>query len=148
MPQTVSIPDVKPVTVEGYHLSVDGEMIVLTVKDRAGNVGRIGLDWHDLPNALGVINKAAMAAKTVRTKLGKSDTIIEKETKKFFIVTGYEVGDQGVFKLLALHIANGLRFDFALSRDAPDPGGADVSLPEAVGALLTGRTLRRRSRTH
>jgi hypothetical protein len=148
VPRQTAIPDVKPVKLESYAPSADGEMIVLMVKDRAGNQGWIGLDWHDVSGALALIQQGSRAAKEVRAKLGKTDTLKENQTKTFFMVAGHEVGEhsQGALKILALHAANGLRFDFAMSADMPDPGGSAMTLPEAIGTHLIGSGPKRRPR--
>ncbi len=145
-----TIRDVKPVKIDSYKLSEDGEMIVLMIKDKLGNQGWIGLDWHDVPGALALIQKATEAAKEVRLKLGKMDTLIENQTKTFFVVSGYEVGEhsQGALRIMALHTPNGLRFDFSLSADMPDPRGTGDSLPEAIGKLLIGTDPGRPQRVH
>lgn len=140
--------DVKQIKFDGFQLSADGETIILTIVDPAGNQAFLGLDWHDAPGSLALIQQGAEAAKQVRAKLGKIDTLSETQTTTFFLVSGYEVGEHsnGALKILALHASNGLRFDFALSADMPDPRGTGKTLPQAIGELLIGEDKPRRPR--
>lgn len=128
---------VKTVKVDRFEVSLDGEIVILIVKDRIGQEGAIGLNWHDVPAALATLQRGTEKAKSVREFHGKQDTIAEDDTRTFFLVTGYEIANGGEdLKIMSLHIANGLRFDFAIPRHAPDPRGTPSGLLGAISKLL------------
>src|SRR5437870_833133 len=65
--------DVKAISFEGYDVSSDGELVIFTVRDKAGNAGHIAVDWLALSTTVQLIGRGAERAAQARKQLGKSD---------------------------------------------------------------------------
>lgn len=138
-PQMVKIDDVKPVKFEGVNISVDGKTVIFHVKDKAGNLGHISLDWRDLGTVVTLIEAGAEQARDVRRQQGETDAppLDESFTGQLvsgFVTRGY---DQHGTKGLSFLCANGLRFDFVISSDMTDESGKSL-LKGIADSLVTG----------
>jgi hypothetical protein len=62
MPTPTQIHDVKAISFEGHAVSADGELVIFTVRDKAGNSGHIAVDWLALSTTVQLIGRGAEAA--------------------------------------------------------------------------------------
>lgn len=136
MKSTVAIKDVKPVTFENAHASVDGECVVFTVKDATGNTGHIAIKWLDLGLAAQMIARGAEKASAARTLLGKSSDFAPEPGLNAQLVKVFQVSEVPAkrLKILSLQSPTGFRCDFAIPLDARDQ--RDRSLLRAMSEEL------------
>lgn len=142
-----AIPDVKPVKIENSIVSVDGELLVLVVKDKRGNTGHIALDWLDIGISCQLIARGAEKAAARRRELKKSDDFIGGPIKAQLVKT-FQVSDfpDQKLKVLSLQSLTGLRCDFAIRTDMVDQRGR--SYPHAIAEELIGDTTHGLSQPH
>src|SRR5579871_5134804 len=104
--------DVKAISFEGYNISTDGEMIVFTVRDRAGNSGHVALDWLALSTTVQLIGRGAEDAAAARKKLGKSDDFKSVAGLVMQAVSTFQVSQHpNGLKILSLQSPTGFRCD-------------------------------------
>ncbi|MGE0212287.1 MAG: hypothetical protein AB7S41_11380 [Parvibaculaceae bacterium] len=135
--KVVTIPDVKPITFEGHHVSADGELLVFRLRDRANNTGWIAVRWEDLGFVRQMIDLAGREARKARKNLGKSDDYTVSGPQTAQLVEGYQVSvyPEKKLKVLTLRTPTGFRCDFAIRTDLVDQLGRPMT--EGIAEELT-----------
>jgi hypothetical protein len=132
----VVLKDVKPITFEHFVISADGDQVVIQVKDKAGGIGHIALNWLHLGIASQLIIRAAEDASKVRRLLGKDDIFTGGPGLSAQLVSTFQVSEYPDQKLKVLSLQNpvGFRCDFAIRTDMVDQRGR--SMPRAIAEEL------------
>ncbi len=111
-----------PMTFHRADVSEDGEIVILTGKDKAGNQASIGIDWSAVPEVIDLMRRATSKLMIRREQLGKDSFMDLSKSIKPFIVSGFQGGhvpDKN-HRLLSLQTRDGGRFDFAIPLDMTD----------------------------
>jgi hypothetical protein len=120
--------NVTPITFENSSTSTDGEGMIFTVNDRAGNASHIVIEWAHVGVALQVIQRAAENCAAHRKMLNKSNDFDPRVTRTFHLVRSFQVSDcaEPPLKILSLQNPIGFRFDFAIPTNTQDQRGRSI----------------------
>jgi hypothetical protein len=115
--------DVKAISFEGYDVSSDGELVIFTVRDKAGTSGHIAVDWLALTTTIQLIGRGAERAAQARKQLGKSDDFTPVGGITAQVVSSFQVSEYpNGLKILSLQSPTGFRCDFAIPNTSDQLG--------------------------
>lgn len=130
-----SLPNVMEVTFSAPMPSEDGELVILPIRDAAGNSATLAIRWSEVGTALQVLTRGIEKTGQRRKTLNKSELYAGEKTHPTLVET-FQVSDfsQGRMKILSLTSVVGFRSDFALPTDKVDQLGRKFH--EALAAEL------------